>query len=86
VTSIGNEKYCNESSGTVAEVVLGVDTHLDVHLAVALDHLGRRLSTFSVPRPSRATRASSPGQQVSDPSGAPEWKVPAATEPDSPDT
>jgi len=46
---IGNENYCNESSGTVAEVVLGVDTHLDVHLAVALDHLGRRLSSFSVP-------------------------------------
>jgi transposase len=49
VTTIGNEKYCNESSGTVAEVVLGVDTHLEGHLAVALDHLGRRLSTFSVP-------------------------------------
>jgi transposase len=49
VTMIGNEKYCNESSGAVAEVVLGVDTHLDVHLAVALDQLGRRLSTFSVP-------------------------------------
>jgi transposase len=50
---ISNQKYCNESSGTVAEavaeVVLGVDTHLDVHLAVALDHLGRRLSMFSVP-------------------------------------
>ncbi len=49
MTMIGNEKYCNESSGTVADVVLGVDTHLDVHLAVVLDHLGRRLSTFSVP-------------------------------------
>src|SRR5215218_7977610 len=46
---IGNEEYRNESSGTVAEVVLGVDTHLDVHLAVVLDHLGRRLGTFSVP-------------------------------------
>src|SRR5215210_1708510 len=49
VAMIGNEKYCKESSATVAEVVLGVDTHLDVHLAVALDHLGRRLSMFSVP-------------------------------------
>ena len=46
---IRNEEYRNESSGTVAEVVLGVDTHLDVHLAVVLDHLGRRLGTFSVP-------------------------------------
>ena len=31
------------------EVVLGVDTHLDVHLVVALDHLGRRLGELSVP-------------------------------------
>jgi hypothetical protein len=23
------------------EVILGVDTHLDVHVAVAVDHLGR---------------------------------------------
>jgi transposase len=49
VTMIGNVEYCNESSGTVAEVVLGVDTHLDLHVAVALDHVGRRLDTFSVP-------------------------------------
>ncbi len=46
VTIIVNEERCNESPGTVVEVVLGVDTHLDVHLAVALDHLGRRLSAF----------------------------------------
>ncbi len=46
---IGNEEYGNESSGAMAEVVLGVDTHLDLHVAVALDHLGRRLSTFSAP-------------------------------------
>jgi transposase len=49
VTTIGNGGRCNESSGAASEVVLGVDTHLDVHLAVALDHLGRRLGTFSVP-------------------------------------
>jgi transposase len=49
VTMIGNEERCNASSGIVVEVVLGVDTHLDVHLAVALDHLGRRLDTFRVP-------------------------------------
>ena len=28
---------------TVIEVILGVDTHLDFHTAVAVDHLGRRL-------------------------------------------
>jgi SRSO17 transposase len=41
---IGNEeRYSSASSDTVVEVVLGVDTHLDVHVAVALDQLGRRL-------------------------------------------
>jgi transposase len=49
VRTTGNEGCRSESAGTVVEVVLGVDTHLDVHLAVALDHLGRRLSAFSVP-------------------------------------
>jgi transposase len=33
----------------VAEVVLGVDTHLDFHVAVVLDRLGRRLGKSSVP-------------------------------------
>ena len=31
------------------EVVLGVDTHLDFHVAVALDRLGRRLGEVKVP-------------------------------------
>ena len=30
-------------------VTVGVDTHNDVHVAVALDGLGRRLGTLSVP-------------------------------------
>ena len=30
-------------------VILGVDTHLDLHVAVAIDHLGRRLGEASVP-------------------------------------
>jgi transposase len=30
-------------------VILGVDTHLDFHMAVAVDHLGRRLGETSVP-------------------------------------
>jgi hypothetical protein len=33
---------------TEAEVILGVDTHLDFHVAVAVDHLGRRLGESSV--------------------------------------
>ena len=30
-------------------VTLGVDTHADVHVGVALDRLGRRLGSKSVP-------------------------------------
>jgi hypothetical protein len=30
-----------ERPETKVEVILGVDTHLDVHVAVAIDHLGR---------------------------------------------
>ena len=34
---------------TEAAVVLGVDTHLDLHVAVAVDQMGRRLGESSVP-------------------------------------
>jgi transposase len=34
---------------TELETILGVDTHLDFHVAVAVDHLGRRLGEYSVP-------------------------------------
>jgi transposase len=44
VTRIGTQR-----SGEVAGVVLGVDTHLDIHVAVALDRLGRRLGELKVP-------------------------------------
>jgi hypothetical protein len=37
------------SESTDGEVVLGVDTHLDFHVAAALDHLGRRLGEVRVP-------------------------------------
>jgi transposase len=38
-----------EGSATVNGVVLGVDTHLDLHVAVVLDQLGRRLGDLTVP-------------------------------------
>jgi transposase len=38
-----------ERTDTTVEVILGVDTHLDFHVAVAIDHLGRRLGESSVP-------------------------------------
>ncbi len=34
---------------TEVQLTVGVDTHADVHVAAALDHLGRRLATHSVP-------------------------------------
>jgi transposase len=37
------------SEGPVKEIVLGVDTHLDAHLAVALDGLGRHLGESKIP-------------------------------------
>ncbi len=39
----------SESPATVSGVVLGIDTHKDVHVAVALDGLGRRLGELNVP-------------------------------------
>jgi transposase len=44
VTTVGTE-----GMETKVEVILGVDTHLDFHVAVVLDHLGRRLGESSVP-------------------------------------
>ena len=38
-----------ERPDTEVAVILGVDTHLDFHVAVAIDHLGRRLGESSVP-------------------------------------
>jgi transposase len=38
-----------ERPDTEVAVILGVDTHVDFHLAVAVDHLGRRLGESSVP-------------------------------------
>ena len=39
----------SERPDTKVEVILGVDTHFDVHTAVAVDHLGRGLGELSVP-------------------------------------
>lgn len=50
MTMAGRRKYRGENSGEVVEeVVLGVDTHLHAHVAVALDGLGRRLGELDVP-------------------------------------
>jgi hypothetical protein len=42
-----------EGSASVDGVVLGVDTHLDLDVAVALDQLGRRLGELTLPSTTR---------------------------------
>src|SRR5919107_2793303 len=44
MTMIGTER-----PDTEVETILGVDTHLDFHVAVAVDHLGRGLGEACVP-------------------------------------
>ena len=39
----------SQSPASASEVILGIDTHLEVHVAVALDGLGRRLGELNVP-------------------------------------
>ena len=46
-----------ERTDTNVEVILGVDTHLDFHVAVAVDHLGREAwASRACQRPQRVTR------------------------------
>jgi transposase len=49
VTTTGSEQRAEGSATVVEGMVLGVDTHLDFHVAVVLDHLGRRLGESKVP-------------------------------------
>ncbi len=49
----------------VAEVVLGVDTHLEFHVAVVLERLGRRLGGSKAPTTLKATATSSLGRRGS---------------------
>src|SRR5829696_4802019 len=50
MTTTSVEERRGEDPGTaVEEVVLGVDTHLEAHVAVALDGLGRRLGELTLP-------------------------------------
>jgi hypothetical protein len=41
--------YFDLQEDALVEVLLGVDTHLDCHVAVALDELGRRLGELTMP-------------------------------------
>jgi hypothetical protein len=51
---------------TEVAVILGVDTHLDFHVAVAMDHLGREAwASPACRRPRRVTRGSFAGRRLS---------------------
>ena len=55
-----------EGPDTEVAVILGVDTHLDFHVGVAVDHLGREAwARPACRRPRRVTRGSSSGRRVS---------------------
>ena len=41
--------FAAERPDTEIGIILGVDTHLDFHVAVTVDHLGRRLGEASMP-------------------------------------
>lgn len=59
----------------------GVDTHLDVHVAAALDGIGGLLGVESFPTTRPATPPSPTGSAASAPSGVSESRGPAATAP-----
>ena len=57
-----------ERPETEVAVILGVDTHLDFHVGVAVDHLGREAWARPACRlPRRVTRGSSAGRRISAP-------------------
>jgi transposase len=42
-----------EGSASMDGVILGVDTHLELHVAVAVDQVGRRLGELTIPSTTR---------------------------------
>jgi predicted nucleotidyltransferase len=60
------EMIGTERTETELAVILGVDTHLDSHVGVAVDHLGREAwARPACLRPRRVTRGSCAGRRVS---------------------
>ena len=80
--TIGAERQ----QSTEVAVILGVDTHLDLHVGVALDHLGRRLGEASVPTTAKGYEELLRWAEGFGPVGCAGVKAPAPTGPDSPDT
>ena len=59
-------------------MILGIDTHLEVHVAVALDGLGRRLGELNVPTTVNGYHKLLHWAEASVPCAVPVWKVRAA--------
>jgi hypothetical protein len=82
VTMIGTRRPDSK-----VEVILGVDTHLDVHVGVAVDHLlGRRLGELNVPTTAKGYERLLCWAKGFGPVRCAGIRVPAATEPVSPAT
>ena len=62
-------------------VMVGVDTHRDVHVAAVVDQTGRLLATQAFPASTRGYVALVTGLSVSDRSNASAWKGPGPMEP-----
>lgn len=74
------------AEATRTEVVLGVDTHLDFHVAVVLDHLGRRLGEAKTPTTTKGYRNLLSWAEGFGPVRCAGVEGPAATAPGSPAT
>jgi hypothetical protein len=47
------------------KIVIGVDTHKDVYVAGAINGIGARLGTLTIPEAPKAIRTSKPGREHS---------------------
>jgi hypothetical protein len=63
------------------QVILGVDTHGEVHVACLLDHLGRLQGTLTIPATKAAPSSYWPGPAATAGSPMPAWRAPAPTAP-----
>ena len=60
-------------------VTVGVDTHLDTHVAAVIDQAGRLLGSQGFPASTAALSPWSPGPSASGRWSASAWKAPAPT-------
>ncbi|WP_331773676.1 hypothetical protein [Embleya sp. NBC_00888] len=63
-------------------VTVGVDTHVDVHVAVALDQFGRRLDGLSIPTTGHGHKRLPAGFAGWEPRTGSGWRARVPTAPD----